>query len=310
MCKKTEKLENFIELNLAKVLKEETKNTLGDRNTYIGASDIGGCPYKVIKSKKNPQLVSLKQNIIFQRGHLAETLVRKMFTGLKIVEQYEATGDFGDIPIIAHIDMLLIDKNKTIILEIKTVSAPIDEPYESWVFQVQLQMGLMMQTEKNIEAYILAIDVNTGWLKAFKIEFDDYLFETCLSKAQHIEDAMLGKCEPKAIIQFYCSTCPYKMECPKQGKFAEDMPHDVAEDIAFIKEAALQNKEAKLRKNRVRDYMVSMGIESTKDENLQSVVTLKKFESANLDIDALKANHLKIYEQYLNHKSSYRLTVL
>ena len=46
MCMKTDKFESYIASNLDKVLGLETINTLGDRNTYIGASDIGGCPFK------------------------------------------------------------------------------------------------------------------------------------------------------------------------------------------------------------------------------------------------------------------------
>ncbi len=307
------RLEKFIASNLQVVLAKETEQTLGDRSKYIGASDIGGCPYKVIKAKNEPPVHSLKQQIIFQRGHLAESIVGKMLTGLEVIEQYTVENTFGEIPIIAHIDMLIKSSSRKIIVEIKTVSAPVDEPYESWLYQVQLQMGLVRQEENGeveVEAFIVALDLNTGWLRAFKVEFDEYLFESCLSKAQHLEDVMLGKCEPKALVQFYCGTCPYKMECPKQGKFAEDLPYDVASDLAYIKDAALRNKEAKLRKDRVRDYMVNMGIEAGKDENLQAVVTVKKYNSTRLDSYALKVNHPKIYEQYLNHTSSYRLTVL
>ena len=43
--------EEFVSTNFQKLTEEESKKSLGDRSKYIGASDVGGCPYQVIKSK-------------------------------------------------------------------------------------------------------------------------------------------------------------------------------------------------------------------------------------------------------------------
>jgi len=311
MCKKTEELEKFLESNLTKVLKKETKETLGDRNTYIGASDIGGCPFNVVMAKRNPPEHSMKQQIIFQRGHLAESIVKKMFTGLNIVEQHEVVGQIGEVPIKAHIDMLVKSKTRCVVIEIKTVSAPVSVPYESWVLQVQLQMGLMMEEcDHEIEAYVIAMDLNTGWLKAFRIEFNDVLFNTCLNKAEHLEDAMLGRCEPKAIIQYYCGTCPFKMQCPKRGEFGTDLPSEVAADLKFIKEAALMKKEADRRKARVKNYMVNMNIKVGRDIENQAVCSVQETNYSGFDTEALKINYPKIYKELSTTSSSHKLTVL
>lgn len=313
MCQKTDKFESFLAENLARVLNLETKNTLGDRNTYIGASDIGGCPYKIVKSKQNPPVYSLKQQIIFQRGHLAENLVSKMLDGLDVVDQFEVLGQLDQIQLKAHLDKLIMSKSRCVIVEVKTVSAPTEEPYESWVYQVQFQMGLLQQQEEcdhEVEAYVLALDLNTGWMKTFNIEFDDYLFETCLGKAQHIEDAMSGHVEPKAIIQNYCSTCPFKMECPKQGAFAEDLPEDIKADLVFIKEAKAKAKESKARENRVKNYLVNMGVKLGKDACTDTVVTVKEQKTSRFDTEAFKLEHPELYEKYLNSSSAYRMNII
>lgn len=309
---KENKFEAFIASNLTRVLDLETKNTLGDRSEYIGAGDIGGCTFKTVMSKRKPPTYSLKQQIIFQRGHLAENLVTKMLDGLDVKDQYEVLGQIDQIELKAHLDKLIKMKNKCVIVEVKTVSAPVDEAYESWIYQVQFQMGLLLQDgcSDNIEAYVLALDLNSGWLKTFKIEFDDYIFNTCLNKAQHIEDAMKGLVEPKAIVQYYCGSCPFKMSCPKQGQFAEDLPEDLKMDLEFIKKSKEMAKESKLRENRVKDYLVNMGIEKGKDTRSNTVVSVREQEKSRFDTQRFAREHPELYKEYLNTSSSYYMNVI
>ena len=307
------KFEAFISSNLSRVLNLETKDTLGNRSEYVGASDIGGCPYKTVMSKKHPPVYSLKQQIIFQRGHLAETLVSKMLDGLNVEDQYEVLGEIDQVQLKAHIDKLVKAKNRCVVIEVKTVSAPVDEPYESWVLQVQYQMGLLMQENgcnDNVEAYVLAMDLNSGWLKTFHIEFDDALFELCLSKAQHIGDAMKGLVEPKAIVQYYCGSCPFKMSCPKQGQFAEDLPEDLKMDLEFIKKSKKMAKESKLRENRVKNYLVNMGIKKGKDTCSDTVVSVREQETSRFDVKRFAEEHPDLYKEYLNTSSGYSMSVL
>ena len=262
-------------------------------------------------SKRQPPKISLKQQIIFQRGHLAENLVSKMLNGLDVIDQYEVLGQLDQIQLKAHLDKLIKAKDRCVIVEVKTVSAPVDTPYESWVLQVQFQMGLMLeQCDHHVEAYVLAIDLNSGWLKTFHFEFDDDLFELCLSKAQHIEDAMKGQCEPKAIVQYYCGSCPFKMQCPKQGAIANDLPFDLVQDLAFIKESKRMAKEAKLRENRVKNYLVEMGIDKGRDIESDTVVSVNDSTFKRLDTEALKIAHPAIYKEFLAERTSYRMTVI
>ena len=308
----TDKFEAFIASNLSRVLELETKDTLGDRSDYIGASDIGGCPYKTVMSKKHPPKYSLKQQIIFQRGHLAENLVKKMLDGLPVEDQFEVLGELDQFELKAHLDMLIKAKNRCVIVEVKTVSAPVDIPYESWVLQVQYQMGMMLEqcNYENLEAYVLAIDLNSGWLKTFKIEFDDSLFELCLSKAQHIIDAMRGQTEPIAIIQYYCSSCPFKMSCPKQGEFAEDLPEDVKADLEFIKKSKEMAKESRLRENRVKSYLINMGIEIGKDTRSNTVVSVREQKSSRFNVEDFKLDNPDLYNKYLKTSSYHKMIVI
>ena len=302
---------DFITKNLPSVLEQETQDTLGDRSTYIGASDIGGCPYKTVMSKKNPPKYSLQQQIVFQRGHIAEDLVSKMLKGLDVEDQHEVLGEVDNFKLKSHLDKLLKAKNRCVIIEVKTVSAPVSEPFESWVLQVTQQMGLILkECGHKVEAYVLAIDLNSGWIDTFKIEFNEAIFQMCLNKASHIIAALRGECEPEAIVQYYCSTCPFKMTCPKQGKFAEDLPSDLAEDLEFIKAAKVMEKERKKREERVKSYMVNMGIDAFKDEATQSVVTNKEMQSSRINSYMLKSKYPEIYNECLNTSSYFRMNII
>ena len=71
MCKLAEILEN----GLRAYCDNKTKTELGDRSEYIGASDIVGCPRRVVLDKLNPPKHSMETLVRFERGHLAEDIV-------------------------------------------------------------------------------------------------------------------------------------------------------------------------------------------------------------------------------------------
>ena len=54
--------------SLRKLAKQHTEETLGDRSNYLGASDIGYCPRKVILEKINPTEHDLATLLRFERG--------------------------------------------------------------------------------------------------------------------------------------------------------------------------------------------------------------------------------------------------
>lgn len=307
--------ESYIKANFIKTLNQESKDTLGDRSKYIGASDIGGCPYKVIKDKLEKPEYSIEKHIVFQRGHIAEDLVAKMITGTKYKRQVELKGDMDGFPINVHLDFLIRGETRSVIIEAKTVSAPIDEPYESWVLQVQFQMGLLLNEiqdeDHKVEAYIVAIDVNKGWFKVFKQDFDDDIFDMTLNKANHLVDCLTNGVEPKAIIQDYCSTCPHIMSCPKQGKFASEMPEDIKEDVKKIKLFKQEEKKIKAIQDKVKEYLVNTGLEKTKLESdeIDVMVSCKETKSSRFNTKKFKEDYPELAAEYTNESSSFRMLV-
>ena len=59
-----------------------SEDDLGDRSTYIGASDLNSnCIRKTVLEKRNalnPKKIDFQQGIYYERGHLAEHILRKL----------------------------------------------------------------------------------------------------------------------------------------------------------------------------------------------------------------------------------------
>ena len=63
--------------SLRKLAEQHTIETLGDRRDYLGASDIGYCPRKIILEKIHPGEHDLATLLRFQRGHMAEDIIAR-----------------------------------------------------------------------------------------------------------------------------------------------------------------------------------------------------------------------------------------
>lgn len=307
--------EEFAIENFLKTINEESKESLGDRSKYIGASDVGGCPFKTIKEKLEKPEYSVEKQLVFQRGHIAEEIVAKMINGVPYKRQVEVKGEIDNFPLIAHLDFLIKGKTRSVIVEAKTVKEQVNEPYESWILQVQFQMGLLLneiQDENHqIEAYIVAMDINEGWYKIFKIDFNDDLFLMALNKANHLVDCLTKGEKPKAIIQNYCSSCPFVQECPKQGCFASELPDNMKEDLKAIKAHKIQEKNIKQKEDALKEYLINTGLEKAKidDEDFSVVISCKESVSNRFDTNAFKKDHPELAQQYLKESSSFRMTI-
>ena len=65
---------------LQQFAQEQSVATLGDRATYLGASDIGACPRKTILTKLHPPENDLITLLRQRRGHMAEEVIATAFT--------------------------------------------------------------------------------------------------------------------------------------------------------------------------------------------------------------------------------------
>jgi len=209
---------DFIELLRQGLIKLNHHHDLGDRSQYVGSSDVAGCPRKAVLSKTETQDHELATLIRFARGHLAEQLIISAIENGPYIWEYQKKVEHRERPFKAHIDFVFNGKNVLMVLEVKTVSAVPDSPYESWIQQIHFQMGLLQEKnpEKIIRGGVLAIDLNEGRARLFNgLEYNSMLYEGLLQKASHVwqclqDPDILPKTEKSPL----CAWCQYRPECP------------------------------------------------------------------------------------------------
>ena len=296
----------FLEMELAKVSKEETENTLGNRADYIGASDISGCLLNAYFSKKENVEYELNKLLIFERGHIAEQIIEKALKskGLNYTTQYEITDEVLGVPVKAHLDFVIETKSELVVLEIKTTNRTLETPYSSWLLQIQFQMGLLKKTTgKNVRGFVIALDLNSGNLMEFPAEFDENLFNAALKKAEALANAMLTDELPEPEEQLYCSSCPFKNKCPLFNQVEEEIESDeIIFSVETLKELEAQKKEldtqVKAIKADIETFFKEKGLKKAKVADY--VVSLSADSSfTSLDTKKLKEEAPELYEELI-----------
>ncbi|KIM06062.1 MAG: hypothetical protein KN64_00730 [Sulfurovum sp. AS07-7] len=300
---KKSRLEAFIEKNLPKVLKEESIASLGDRKQYVGSSDIGSCLRKSYLDKVRDTEYDIATLIRFERGHISEGIVRKMLTGLKVQEQVEVKGTVHGFGLKSHIDFMLEDKNECVVVEAKSVSSSITEPYTSWVLQVQYQLHLLsINRKKPVRAHIIAIDINSGWFKTFEVAYNETLAQMALRRATQLITAIKENKEPQAEEQLYCSMCPHKADCPLMNAGAVEVQGDIqqlAREIADLNKQKKQlEKMLDAKKVEMEEFMKTAKIEKIRVED-NFISLANDFSYSSIDTKELKQKEPELYEMLI-----------
>jgi len=209
---------DFIELLRQGLMKLNDNSDLGNRSTYVGSSDVAGCPRKAVLSKTEPPDHELATLIRFSRGHLAEQLILSAIKDTSYKWEYQKEVSHRERPFKAHIDFVFNGKSVLMVLEVKTVSAIPKTPYESWIQQIHFQMGLLQEKNpgKQIRGCVLAIDLNAGEIALFNgFEYNSMLYEGLLQKASHIWQCVLDtKVKSQTQTSPLCAWCQHRPECP------------------------------------------------------------------------------------------------
>lgn len=228
------KLSLFMDDAIRKMSKKNSAH-LGDRSVYIGASDIGCCPRKVVLGKLKPEEHCTKTLLYFARGHLAEDLVANIFRagGLKFNRQH--TVIHPQFPyLLCHIDFIFDTGNRLHVVEVKSTDGIPDEPYSSWVEQLHFQMGLVAANNPRIEVTgsLLVVDVNRGkWEEFNSFVPNDLVFNILVEKGHHMRAAMLGEIEPRIEAGLLCGCCLHQDDCPA---FADCMSLSLPDEVNRI----------------------------------------------------------------------------
>lgn len=243
-------LQNSLQL----LSKQHTEETLGDRRNYLGASDIGYCPRKVILERIYPKVHDLATLLRFQRGHMAEDIVAAAFTaaGFSNYErQVEVDISTDKLPVLVHIDFVFTAHQKKIksILEVKSGKIP-DQPYSSWESQLYLQMGALAKKypDFTIKGAVLSLDLSEGDAGFFNgYTPQGTLYNGLLQRAESIwndyQQTLKGQnVELKTEPGLLCGFCNHIETCPRF--VADDIP-EMDDYITEFQE--LREKEKKYK---------------------------------------------------------------
>lgn len=297
---------NFLEKGIKAYSKKNTLDTLGDRSTYIGSSDIGQCPRKVYLSKKSPVEHTLQQEIIFARGHNAEQIIASAMVGngINFEEQVEAIGTGDKAFIRTHIDFLIKSGKEMVVVECKSTGAVPSEPYASWIFQVQLQMGLLREGNPPIDcnrAVIVVVNVNTGENTAFDVPFDETLYQMAINKAKLHWEALQSDTEPMGKVESLCAFCPYKANCPALHQGCDELPLDLEQDavefVAIQSQVKALSKTADSLKAKLSDFMGTVGLKKVKVGE-HSISYTQMNGRSGIDTKALQTAYPDIFEEF------------
>ena len=288
---------------------------LGNRNEYVGASDVAGCMRKAVLNKKYPPEHDLSTLIKFKRGHLAELILKKAFEAKKMRYSYQEELSHPDAPLKAHTDFIFESKKteSIAILEVKSTDGVPDSPYDSWVQQLYFQMGLaaMKYQNKNIRGAILAMDINSGKLEMFNgYKADLTIFSDLVKKGEAIWDFVKNDTDDNTIPTEkspLCSWCHYRSNCPAFK--AEGIPEVVAgleaKEYIGLKE---QQKDITYRIKQLsvllKDAIINTNPEEKKVKAGNFIVSLSSRTRTSVDSSGLKQTYPDIYSE-LKRESFY-----
>jgi hypothetical protein len=120
----------LLEHGLKSVSTNQTMTLLGNRQTYLGISDLAQglfCPRAVLANKLdlNDSDLTLKNLLTMERGHWLEHGIEKAFkaTGVNLISQLEISVIHQVTPVKAHLDFVTVDQagNQVTVIELKSL---------------------------------------------------------------------------------------------------------------------------------------------------------------------------------------------
>ncbi len=304
------KLQAFLEKALQNYSQQNSSH-LGDRTKYVGASDIAGCPRKAVLNKLKPQIFDAKTLLRFSRGHAAEDLIENIFQAGGLCPQREVELTHPEFPEIkCHIDFLFHSKNsgRYHVMELKTTDGIPDTPYESWVNQLHIQMGLLELDMSGvpISGSILVVDLNAGEWKEFNsFTPNKILFSAMVMKGRHI---LLSFTNPeKADIEpgILCGYCQHRATCPAFVG-TNDLPMEVRNIAArYLEKSESKRSLDKEIKSLKKEIIAFTGNEFKGQADLIQICVNKVAPSETVDSKRLKKEFSEVYDQVKKQRAGY-----
>lgn len=284
------------------LIEEGLRNTdsgLGERSTYVGASDIGQCLKKSYLSKFDKEDFDFEQLLIFERGHVAEGIFIKGLENspkkdaFSFKKQLEFVGKDEWSFIRTHLDLHVSFPREDVAVEGKTfrTELPDGKPRLSWLYQNHIQMWLASEsTGRKTRGIIAAIDLNTAKRHEFSVTFSEILLHQAQERALKLWNAMQTRTEPEGEVSDLCAYCPYKNSCSTLLKNGENLPEEVDSMLIRLKELSASEKEAKALRENIKAFMEAANIRKGIGTK-HNAIMYENDGKRSISLESLKANY-------------------
>ena len=314
-------MSRLVEFNTKALLKIEEENTksLNDfsmqRSQMATASEIGGCPRKIVMGMNHPVTSSGSSLRQKRRGHIFEIDETERLTIMGFKEVLpknfrnakapcfcrQLTLEDHRLSVGCHNDFSIKHRDLSIqIIEAKTTGSIPENAYPSWLDQHYVQLGLTALNFPGIavRGSILAVDLNRGEEREFNgfipnIELYEFL---CQDVGGHIIAAKKGKIEPNCNMALYCGQCDYRAGCPAFEMPEVELPVEVREAAEEHLQAQIDKKAADQRLKKASYKIEKFGFPFFKgriDDLELSVISVA--DSKIIDTDKLKDEHPELF---------------
>lgn len=326
--------ETLIPLNLRAALQTrlEANSRLENRQSYIGASEVGGCLRRLVAAKSHPETFDFSSmgRILAGKAMEAEIvqLVRLALNGsLRNTGRNQLDAQHPEIPFHAHPDGRIVgsENQGDGVLEVKTASASIFKRYQTeglpqqYLDQVQAQMGL---TGLSWALVVLVSRENLAELATFHVQFSPDHFTRLYNRAstcyEAVNSGLLPDGEPD---RGYCHSCPIAGDCPQHQALRKAISEGELPELVRLKLDCeieeLAAVEAELSPLQMRSSELRERIKTTLQDLGASKVTLDcgvaqitGSSRTSFDSKALQREAPDLYSRYLktNSFTSLRMT--
>ncbi len=281
---------------LQEVTTKQIQKGLGDRNTYVGASDLNGCVRKAILGKRNKRGFGLQSALHLVRGHLAELIIMMALRaqGVKFLYQPELVHPIKPYNK-AHVDFMFVGKDRVHILEIK--SGKKKKNFADYEAQITNQMGIAqaMYPNRKVTESLCHMDLTAATIN-YNNEYEYDKEEDAKIQAQvdlfwdvmqhpGTEDA---HCKQTPL----CGWCDFIGTCPKYS--GEDLPaiedNELEEQVLSYLDLDMSksqiNSDHKEMNEKLKEIFVALG--RTVKVGEYSVGTPKRSRRGDIDEKKLK----------------------
>lgn len=220
--------ETLLPIHLHEALQSrlEANSKLPGRQTYLGASEVGGCLRYSVAKKLTPESFDALSMGRMLAGRAMENevvqLVRMALNGrLRNTGRNQLEVQDSTLPFKAHPDGRIMGDNGDGdgVLEVKTASAAVFKRYQSeglpqqYIEQVQAQLGL---AGLHWGLVVLVSRENLAEMATFPIQFNPVTYSNLLTRAKTWHEAMIcGDLPDGEPNRGYCYNCPFSSNCPQ-----------------------------------------------------------------------------------------------